>query len=86
MRCSHLHNGFCHSFNFVRRPRAEAVPLRIVAAPKFLSLAADRALGVQAIIAAVKLLQFQFERPVIVRASDNSILPKLLHDLILLFC
>jgi len=86
MRCAHLRNGFCHSFNFVPRPRAEAVPLRIVAAPKFLSLAADRALRVQAVIAAVKLLQFQFERPVVVRTPDNSILPKLLHDLILLFC
>ena len=60
--------------------------MRIVAASKFLSLAADRALGVQAVIAAAKLLQFQFEQPVIVRASDNPILPKLLHDPMRLFC
>ena len=86
MRCAHPPNGFCHSPNLVRRPRAEAVPLRIVAASKFLSLAADCALGAQIVIAAVEFAQLELERHGIVRTSDEPVLPKLLHDLMRLFC
>ncbi len=35
---------FSHSLNFVRGPPAEKEPIWIIAAPKFLALAADRAL------------------------------------------
>ena len=74
------------SMDFVRCPAAKMVPLRIVAAPEFLALATDRALGVQIIIAAVELMQFELERPVVVRASDHAVLPELLEDLMSLFC
>ena len=68
------------SMDFVCCPAAKTVPLRIIAAPEFLALATDRALGVQFIIAAVELMQFELERPVVVRASGHAILPELLHD------
>ena len=55
-------------------------------APEFLALATDRALGVQIIIAAVQLMQFELERPVVVRASDHAVLPELLHNLMRLCC
>ena len=74
------------SMDFVRCPAAKTVPLRIIAAPEFLALATDRALGVQFIIAAVELMQFELERPVVVRASDHAVLPELLDDLMSLFC
>jgi len=62
------------------------VPLRIIAAPERLALATERALGVQIIIAAVKFMQFEPERSVVVRASDYAVLPELLHDLMRLCC
>jgi hypothetical protein len=62
------------------------MPQRIIAAPKFLALAADGALGVQAVIAAVELVQFELKRPVVVRTSDHSVLPELLDDLMRLLC
>ena len=74
------------SMDFVRCPAAKMVPLRIVAAPEFLALATDRALGVQIIIAAVELMQFELERPVVVRASDHAVLPELLDDPMSFFC
>src|SRR5438034_9613228 len=67
--------------DFVRCPDAEEMPLRIIAAPEFLALATDQALGVQFIIAAVELMQFELERPVVVRTSDHAVLPELLQDL-----
>ena len=72
--------------DFVRCPAAKKVPLRIIAAPKFLALATERALGVQIIIAAVELEQFEPERSVVVRASDHAVLPELLHNLMRLCC
>ncbi len=66
--------------DFVRRPAAEAVSLRIIATPELLALAAHRALGVQIIIAALEPMEFEFERPVVVRTSGNAVLPELLHD------
>ena len=71
--------------DFVRCPAAKTVPLRIIAAPEFLALATDRALGVQSIIAAVEFMQSELERPVVVRASDHDIPPELLHDLMRFF-
>ena len=73
------------SMDFVRCPAAKTVPLRIIAASEFLVLATDRALGVQFIIAAVELMQFELERPIVVRASDRAVLPELLDDLMDLF-
>ena len=61
------------------------MPLRIIAAPECLALATERALGVQIIIAAGEFMQFELERPVVVRASDHAVLPELLHDLMDLF-
>jgi len=72
--------------DFVRCPEAKKVPLRIIAAPEFLSLATDRALGVQIVIAAMELMQFELEWPVVVRTSDHAVLPELLHDPMCLFC
>jgi hypothetical protein len=72
--------------DFVRCPAAKAVPLRIIAAPEFLALATDQALGVQSIIAAVEFMQFELERSVVFRASDHAVLPELLDDLMSLFC
>ena len=86
MRCAHVRNGFGHLLNLGRRPGAKAVPLRVIAAPKFLSLPADRALGAQIVIAAVEFAQLELERHGIVRTSDEPVLPKLLHDLMRLFC
>ena len=62
------------------------MPLRVIAASKFLSLAADCALGAQIVIAAVEFAQLELERHGIVRTSDEPVLPKLLHDLMRLFC
>jgi hypothetical protein len=62
------------------------MPQRIIAAPAFLALAADGTLGVQAVIAAVELVQFELERPVVVRTSDHTVSPELLDDLVRLFC
>ena len=67
--------------DFVRCPAAKKAPLRIIAAPEFLALATDRALRVQSIIAAVEFMQFELERPVVVRASDRAVLPELIQDL-----
>ena len=86
MRCAHVRNGFGHLLNLVRRPGAKAVPLRVITASKFLSLAADRALGAQIVIAAVEFTELELERHGIVRTSDEPVLPKLLHDLMRLFC
>ena len=62
------------------------MPLRIITAAEFLALATDRALGVQIIIAAVELVQFELERPVVVRTPDLAVLPELLHDPMRLLC
>jgi len=61
------------------------VALGIIAAPEFLALATDRALGLQIVIAAVEFMQFEPEPPVVVRASNHAVLPELLHDLMDLF-
>jgi len=61
------------------------VSLRIVTAPEFLALATNLALGVQLVIAALKCVQLELERPVVVRASDHDIPPELLHDLMRFF-
>jgi len=68
------------SVDFVGRPEAKKMAFRIIAAPEFLAFAADRALGVQFIIAAMQLVQLEFEQTVVVRTSDLAILPELLHD------
>jgi hypothetical protein len=72
--------------DFVGCPEAKPVPLRIIAASEFLMYAADRALGMQFIITAVEFMQLELERPVIVRTSDRTVLPELLHDLMRVFC
>jgi len=86
MRRADLRYPFCDSLNFANRPPAKPMPQRVVAAPEFIPLSAHDALGVQAVIAAVELMQFELERPVVVRASDHAVLPELLHDLMRLFC
>ena len=73
------------AMDFVRRPEAKKVSLRIIAAPEFLALATDRALGVQFIIAAAEFMQFELEQPVVVRTSDLVVLPELLDDPMRLF-
>jgi hypothetical protein len=73
------------SKDFVHCPAAKTVPLRVIAAPEFLALAADGALGVQIVIAAVEFMQSEPEPPVVVRASDHAVLPELLDDLMDLF-
>ena len=85
MRCAHSCGRFCQLFDFASRPLAKRVPQRVIAASKILSLAADQALGAQVVVAAVELVQLELERPGVVRASDNAVLPKLLHDLMRLF-
>ena len=86
MRCAHFCSRFRQLFDFASRPLAKRVPQRVIAASKILSLAADQALGAQVVVAAVELVQLELERPGIVRTSDNAVLPKLLHDLMRLFC
>ena len=86
MRRADLRDPFCDSLNFAKRPPAKPVPQRVVAASEFIPLSADDALGVQAVIAAVELMQFELERPVVVRASDHAVLPELLHDPMRLLC
>ena len=85
MRRADLTYPFCQPLDFVRCPPPKTVPLRIIAAPKFLALAADRTLGTQIVIAAVKPTQFEFERSVVVGTSGKLVFPKLLHDLMGLF-
>jgi hypothetical protein len=72
--------------DFIGCPAAKKSPLRIVAAPEFLGLAADRARRVQLVIAALECVQFELERPVVVRASDPGIPPELLDDMMRLYC
>jgi len=60
--------------------------LRIITAPKFLSLAANPALGMQIVIAAMQPVYFQLERRIVVRTSDKAVLPELLHDAMRLLC
>ena len=86
MRRADLRYPFCDSLNFAKRPPAKPMPQRIIAAPEFIPLSAHDALGVQAVIAAVELMQFELERPVVMRASDHAVLPELPHDLMGLFC
>jgi hypothetical protein len=74
------------SMDFVHRPGAKTGPLRVIAASQFLAPAAERALGMQRIIAAVEFMQFELEQPVVERASDRAVLPEPLHDLMRLFC
>ena len=74
------------SLDFVHRPEAKKLPLRIITTPEFLVLTADRALGVQFVIAAVELMQFELEQPVVVRASNLALLPELFHDSMRLLC
>jgi hypothetical protein len=59
--------------------------LRVIGAAQFLAFAADRTVRQQIVIAAVKLTQFELERPSIVRTSNTSVLPKLFDDLLRLF-
>ncbi len=76
---------FSHSLNFVSGPPAETVPIWIIAAPKFLALAADRALDAQIVIAALEPMQFELERRVVLGTSGNAVPPIFLHDLMSLF-
>ena len=85
MRRADLRYPFCDSLNFAKRPPAKPMPQRVVAAPEFFPLSAHDALGVQAVIATVVLMQCDLKRPVVVRASDHAVLPELLHDLMRLF-
>ena len=72
--------------DFVHCPEAEKMPLWIIAAPAFLALATDWALGMQFVIAAVQLMQFELEQSVVVRTSDLAVLPELLHYLMCMLC
>jgi hypothetical protein len=72
--------------DFLGCPAAKKASLRIVAAPEFLGRATDRALGVQFVIPALECVQFELERPVVVRASDPGIPPELLDDMMRLYC
>jgi hypothetical protein len=79
-RCAELIGRAIKAMDFIHRPEAEKMPLRIIAAPEFLALATDVALGVQFIIAAVQLMQFELEQRIVARTSDLAVLPELLHD------
>jgi len=81
MRRANSRSRFCQFLNFVSRPSAKSVSQWVVAASESLALAANRALGVQIVIATVQPAQFQLERPIVVRTSDCTVLPELLHDL-----
>ncbi len=72
--------------NFAGRPPAKPAPQRVIGASEFLLLAANRAYGVQAVIAAVELMELELEPPSIVRTSDNAVQPELLYYLMRLFC
>ena len=61
------------------------MPARVIAASKLLAFAANGALGGQVVIAAMKFMQFQLERPVIIGTPDSAVLPELLNDLTRLF-
>ena len=71
--------------NFISGPPAKHAPQWIIAALKFLALAADRAFDAQIIITAVKLVQFEFEWRVVVWTPDTAAEPVLPHDLMVLF-
>jgi hypothetical protein len=86
MRCAHFRRRFRQVLDFVGCPPSKSVPLRIIATPKFLLLAANPARGVQFVIATVQLVDLQFERPIVVRTSDKTVLPELLHDPMRLLC
>ncbi len=81
-----LAGGPIQPVDFVRRPKSKQMPLRIIAAPEFLAPATDAALGVQLVIAAEQLMQFELEPPVVVGTSDHGVLPELIHDSMRLFC
>ena len=85
MRCANLRSRFSQFLDFVFRPWAKSIPQRIIAASEFLSLAADQALGMKVVIAAVELVQFQLERSAVDRTPDRPVLPKPLHNLMSLF-
>ena len=84
MRRADLRYPFFQFLDFVRCPPAETVSLRIIAAPKFLALAADRALGTQIVITALKLVQFELERRVSVGTPDIAAQPVLPRPLTVL--
>jgi hypothetical protein len=71
--------------NFVNRPSAERVSQRIIATPEFLLPATHDALRPQVVIAPAKFAQLELERAVVVRTSDNTVLPKLLDDQMCVF-
>jgi len=81
MRRAHSGRQFCQVLDLVSRPSAKSVSQWVVAASESLALAANRAFGVQIVIATVQPAQFQLERPIVVRTSDRTVLPELLHDL-----
>ena len=62
------------------------MPVRVIGAAQFLSLATHPALGIQIVIAAAQFAHVQFELPGIVRASGTTVLPELSDDLTSLFC
>jgi len=72
--------------NFAGRPPAKPAPQWVIGAAKFPVLAANQARGVQAVIAAVKLMEPELEPPSIVRTPDHAVQPELLYDLMRLFC
>ena len=86
MRRAHSRRRFRQVLDFVGCPPSKSVPLRIIATPKFLLLAANPARGVQIVIATVQLVYPQLERPIVVRTSDKTVLPELFNDPMRLFC
>ena len=85
MRRTYSRRRFCQVPDFISRPPAKRVSQWVVAASKSIALAANRALGVQIVIATVQPAQFQPERPIVLRTSDCTVLPELPHDLMRLF-
>jgi hypothetical protein len=71
--------------NFVSRPSAERVSQRIITTPEFLLPATHDALGPQVVIAPAKFAQLELERAAVVRAPDNTVLPKLIDDQMRMF-
>src|ERR1051325_9464678 len=71
--------------DFVHGPAAKPMPLGIIAAPEFLALTTNRALGAQFIVAAMECVQSELERTVVVRALDDAVLPELLEHPMRLF-
>ncbi len=84
-RCANSRSRFCQFLNFVSRPPAKRVSQWVVAASQSLTLAANRAFGVQIVIATMQPVQSQLERPIVVGTSDQTVLPELFHDLMGLF-